>query len=56
MDDRAQLMTRLFEAGDDWRDVLGPEAAHDAVRDVIAGLDRGEVRVAEVVEIGRAHV
>ena len=50
MDDRAQLMTRLFEAGDDWRDVLAPDAAHDAVADVIGMLDRGEVRVAEVVD------
>jgi len=50
VDDRAQLMTRLFEAGDDWRDVLAPDAAHDAVADVIGMLDRGEVRVAEVVD------
>ena len=50
MDDRAQLMTRLFEAGDDWRDVLAPDAAHDAVAEVIGILDRGEARVAEVID------
>jgi 2,3,4,5-tetrahydropyridine-2-carboxylate N-succinyltransferase len=49
VDDIAKLMTRLSEAGDDWRDVLAPAAAHDAVRDVVAMLDRGDVRIAEVV-------
>ena len=49
MDDRAELMTRLFEAGDEWRDVLVPAEAHESVRSVIAMLDRGEARVAEVV-------
>ncbi|MFM8236380.1 MAG: 2,3,4,5-tetrahydropyridine-2,6-dicarboxylate N-succinyltransferase [Actinomycetota bacterium] len=43
-------MTRLFEAGDDWRDVLGPDEAHEAVRTVIGLLDRGEARVAEVID------
>jgi 2,3,4,5-tetrahydropyridine-2-carboxylate N-succinyltransferase len=37
----------LWDAGDAWRDVLGPAAAHDLVRDAIGMLDRGEIRVAE---------
>ncbi len=49
MDDIAKQMTQLWEAGDDWRDVLAPAAAYGAVRDVIGMLDRGEVRIAEVV-------
>ena len=40
----------MCEAGDDWRDVMPLHQAHDAVRSVIAMLDRGEVRVAEVVD------
>jgi 2,3,4,5-tetrahydropyridine-2-carboxylate N-succinyltransferase len=40
-------MTQLWEAGADWRDV-SPKA-HDEVRTVIGMLDRGEVRVAEIV-------
>ena len=33
-----------------WRDVLAPADAHDVVRSVIGALDRGEIRVAEVVD------
>jgi 2,3,4,5-tetrahydropyridine-2-carboxylate N-succinyltransferase len=50
VDDIAKQMTQLWEAGDEWRDVLAPAAAHDVVRDVIGMLDRGDVRVAEVVD------
>jgi 2,3,4,5-tetrahydropyridine-2,6-dicarboxylate N-succinyltransferase len=49
-DDLAKLMTRLWEAGDDWRDVQPVAQSHDAVRDVIGMLDRGEVRVGEVID------
>jgi 2,3,4,5-tetrahydropyridine-2-carboxylate N-succinyltransferase len=49
-DDLAKLMTRLWEAGDDWRDVQAVAQSHDAVRSVIGMLDRGEVRVAEVID------
>jgi 2,3,4,5-tetrahydropyridine-2-carboxylate N-succinyltransferase len=45
VDDLAKLMTQLWEAGSDWRDVA-PDAA-DRVAEVIGLLDRGEVRVAE---------
>jgi len=50
VDDLAKLMTQLWEAGDDWRDVMAPVDAQDAVRRVIAMLDRGEVRVAELLD------
>jgi 2,3,4,5-tetrahydropyridine-2-carboxylate N-succinyltransferase len=50
MDDLAKLMTQLFEAGGDWRDVMAPDQAHEAVSNVIGPLDRGEVRVAEVID------
>jgi 2,3,4,5-tetrahydropyridine-2-carboxylate N-succinyltransferase len=50
MDDIAKQMTQLFEAGNDWRDVLPPDQAREAVRSVIAMLDRGEARVAEIVD------
>jgi 2,3,4,5-tetrahydropyridine-2-carboxylate N-succinyltransferase len=43
-------MTQLWEAGDDWRDVMPVADARDAVRGVIAMLDRGEVRVADVID------
>jgi 2,3,4,5-tetrahydropyridine-2-carboxylate N-succinyltransferase len=46
--DIAKQMTQLWEAGDDWRDVMPTAQAHDAVHSVIGMLDRGEVRVAEV--------
>jgi 2,3,4,5-tetrahydropyridine-2,6-dicarboxylate N-succinyltransferase len=43
-------VTQLWEAGDAWRDVLPEQEAHDVVRSVVAALDRGEIRVAEVVD------
>ncbi len=49
MDDAKQA-TELFEAGDDWRDVLPFAEAHDLVGGIIGRLDRGEIRVAEVVD------
>ena len=48
LDDVAKQITQLFEAGSDWREVLTASEAHDLVRSVIAMIDRGEVRVAEV--------
>jgi 2,3,4,5-tetrahydropyridine-2-carboxylate N-succinyltransferase len=45
VDDLAKLMTQLWEAGADWRDV--DKDAGERVADVIGMLDRGEVRVAE---------
>ena len=48
--DLEKTITRLWEAGDAWRDVMPMAQAHTAVRSVIAMLDRGEVRVAEVGE------
>jgi 2,3,4,5-tetrahydropyridine-2-carboxylate N-succinyltransferase len=50
VDDVAKLMTRLWEAGDAWRDVVPVDDAREAVRVVIAALDRGEIRVAEIVD------
>jgi 2,3,4,5-tetrahydropyridine-2,6-dicarboxylate N-succinyltransferase len=50
VDDIAKQMTRLYEAGDAWRDVMAVADAHEAVRSAIAMLDRGEARVAEVVD------
>jgi 2,3,4,5-tetrahydropyridine-2,6-dicarboxylate N-succinyltransferase len=44
----AKQVTQLWEAGDAWRDVLAPKDAYELVRSVIAELDRGEIRVAEV--------
>jgi 2,3,4,5-tetrahydropyridine-2-carboxylate N-succinyltransferase len=49
VDDLQKQIRMLWEAGSDWRDVVGPSDAHDVVRRVITLLDRGEVRVAEVV-------
>ncbi|HET9730175.1 MAG TPA: 2,3,4,5-tetrahydropyridine-2,6-dicarboxylate N-succinyltransferase [Acidimicrobiia bacterium] len=43
-------MTQLWEAGDQWRDVAPAGEVHARVRAVIDLLDRGEVRVAEVVD------
>src|SRR3954454_15726852 len=43
-------VTQLFEAGDDWRDVMKRKKAFELVESVIAQLDRGEIRVAEVVD------
>jgi 2,3,4,5-tetrahydropyridine-2,6-dicarboxylate N-succinyltransferase len=50
VDDIAKPMTQLWEAGDAWRDVMPEAEARDAVREVIGMLDRGEVRVAEVID------
>ena len=50
MNDLEKTITQLWEAGDDWRDVMPVAEAHDAVRSVIGLLDRGEVRVAEVAD------
>jgi 2,3,4,5-tetrahydropyridine-2-carboxylate N-succinyltransferase len=43
----ATTITKLFEAGDAAADVLPRSQAHDAVREAIGMLDRGEARVAE---------
>ena len=48
MDDVEKQVTQLWEAGDAWRDVMPVSQAHDLVRSVIARLDRGEIRVAEI--------
>ena len=50
MDDLEKTITQLWEAGDDWRDVMPVAEAHNAVRSVIGMLDRGEVRVAEIAD------
>jgi len=49
-DELEKTMTRLWEAGDAWRDVMPVSQAHTAVRSVIEMLDKGEVRVAEIGE------
>ena len=48
MDDLEKTITQLWEAGDDWREVMPVSQAHSTVRSVIGMLDRGEVRVAEI--------
>jgi 2,3,4,5-tetrahydropyridine-2,6-dicarboxylate N-succinyltransferase len=48
--DLEKTITRLWEAGDGWRDVMPVSQAHATVRSVIEMLDKGEVRVAEVGE------
>ncbi len=48
--DVLKQVTQLFEAGDEWRDVMAPSDAHALVESVVARLDRGEIRVAEVVD------
>ncbi len=50
MIDLAATMTKLFEAGADYEAVLVRPQAYEAVRSVITMLDRGEVRVAEVID------
>jgi 2,3,4,5-tetrahydropyridine-2-carboxylate N-succinyltransferase len=47
--DYAKQVTQLFEAGDEWRDVMPLAEARELVGSVIGMLDRGEIRVAEVV-------
>ena len=49
MDDAKQV-TQLFEAGDDWRDILPLAEAKELVGGIIGRLDRGEIRVAEIVD------
>ena len=46
----AKQVTQLFEAGDAWRDVMPLADARELVGSVIGMLDRGEVRVAQVVD------
>jgi len=46
----AKQVTQLFEAGDEWRDVMPVAEARDLVASVIGQLDRGEVRVADLVD------
>jgi 2,3,4,5-tetrahydropyridine-2-carboxylate N-succinyltransferase len=53
--DQHKSVTQLFEAGDDWRDVMPHDEARELVASVIGRLDRGEIRVAEVVD-GRVTV
>jgi len=48
--DLEKTITRLWEAGDGWRDVMPVSQAFTTVRSVIDMLDRGEVRVAEIGE------
>jgi 2,3,4,5-tetrahydropyridine-2,6-dicarboxylate N-succinyltransferase len=48
--DFAKQVTQLFEAGDDWRDVMALAEAREIVGSVIGMLDRGEIRVAQVVD------
>jgi 2,3,4,5-tetrahydropyridine-2-carboxylate N-succinyltransferase len=49
LNDIAKQVTQLWEAGDAWRDVMPLDEARELVHSVITMLDRGEVRVAEVV-------
>jgi 2,3,4,5-tetrahydropyridine-2-carboxylate N-succinyltransferase len=48
--DFAKQVTQLFEAGDDWRAIMPLAEARELVGSVIGMLDRGEIRVAEVVD------
>jgi 2,3,4,5-tetrahydropyridine-2,6-dicarboxylate N-succinyltransferase len=48
--DTAKQVTQLFEAGDAWRDVMPLADARELVGSVIGMLDRGEIRVAQVVD------
>jgi len=50
VDDVAKQVTQLFEAGDEWRDLMPPAEARALVESVIAMLDLGDTRVAEVVD------
>lgn len=49
MSDLGATIRSLWDAGDDLESVLPHAQAHDTVRSAIGALDRGEVRVAEVV-------
>ena len=48
--DLGPLMTKLFDAGVAYETVLTRPKAYEAVRTVIGMLDRGEVRVAEIID------
>jgi len=48
--DFAKQVTQLFEAGDEWRDVMPLAEAREVVGSVIGMLDRGEIRVAQIVD------
>ncbi len=48
--ENAKQVTQLFEAGDDWREVMPLPEARELVASVIGMLDRGEIRVAEVID------
>jgi 2,3,4,5-tetrahydropyridine-2-carboxylate N-succinyltransferase len=50
LSDLAATITKLWEAGSDFTSVLPRAEAHDAVRAAIGLLDRGEARVAEVID------
>jgi 2,3,4,5-tetrahydropyridine-2-carboxylate N-succinyltransferase len=50
VDDLAKTITALWEARDELASVMPPDEARDAVHDAIDRLDRGEARVAEVVD------
>src|SRR4051812_20690424 len=50
VDDLEKQITQLWEAGSGWRDVMPVEQARDVVREAVGMLDRGEARVAEVVD------
>jgi 2,3,4,5-tetrahydropyridine-2-carboxylate N-succinyltransferase len=49
-DEQEKTITRLWEAGDEWRDVMPVSQAFATIRSVIEKLDRGELRVAEIGE------
>jgi 2,3,4,5-tetrahydropyridine-2-carboxylate N-succinyltransferase len=48
--DLASIITKLYEAGGDVSTVMPRAEAYETVREAIAQLDRGEARVAEVVD------
>jgi 2,3,4,5-tetrahydropyridine-2-carboxylate N-succinyltransferase len=48
--DLATTITKLYEAGADMNAVLPRDQARDAVRTAIEQLDRGEARIAEVID------
>ncbi len=50
MTELATTITKLYEAGADYESVLARADAFDAVRSAISMLDRGEARVAEVID------
>jgi 2,3,4,5-tetrahydropyridine-2-carboxylate N-succinyltransferase len=50
--DLAEQITELYRAGDHWSQRWSHDDAHELVRTAIGMLDRGEARVAEVVDGG----